>query len=376
MRKRLLYLLSDASLLFPATVALAFVSSYLSGGFNRASGRGVWCLVLGLAYAFLGNVDYLWLRLRFSAWRRAAYVAVQTGLLCAVLLTSHMNDQMWLCAFPMVVVAVVLFQPLTATFTVIGLFCLTAGLGGHFYGRDSLGPFSLSMLPAFGFVAVFTRVSIREKAERVRAEALSAELERMAVIQERNRLAREIHDSLGHFLTTIHVQLEAARAIHAGDPGGALEAVAKAQDLARDALIEVRRSVGSLQADVAPVPLVARLRDLVAVTDGWGAAVSLDILGEARSLAPDPEHALFRAAQEGLTNVRKHARARTARVTLDYLAPGRVLVRVADDGGGAAPGANGSGLAGVRERILVLGGNVRAGNAPDGGFCLQVEIPA
>ena len=217
---------------------------------------------------------------------------------------------------------------------------------------------------------------MREKSERYRAEALSAEIEKLAVIQERNRLAGEIHDSLGHYLTTIHVQLEAARAIHAADPAGALEAVAKAQDLSRDALVEVRRSVGALQADKAPVPLVARLRDLASVTDGWGAAVSLEVLGAARGLAPGTEHALFRAAQEGLTNVRKHAQARSARVTLDYRDPARVVVRVIDDGRGAEYAAIGRGLEGLHARISALGGRVLAENQPNGGFGLQVEIPA
>jgi len=200
--------------------------------------------------------------------------------------------------------------------------------------------------------------------------------EQLAVVRERNRLAREIHDSLGHFLTTIHVQLQAARAIHAADPARALDAVAKAQGLARDALAEVRRSVGALQADRSPAPLAASLRDLTAATDGWGAAVSLEILGPARPLAPEAEHALFRAAQEGLTNVRKHARAQTALVTLDYRDSKQVSVRVTDDGRGVAATGDGRGLAGLRERFAALGGRVVAERPAGGGFCLQVELPA
>jgi signal transduction histidine kinase len=373
--KRFADFFRDASLLFPATVALGYVSSFLSGGLDLATRQGQGCVVLGVIYGLLGHVDYTLLRLRLSTWRRVAYLGVQSGLLLAIYLTSHMSSQMWLCGFPLVVIAVVLLRPLAATLMVVAVFGLTAGLAHRFYGMD-FGPFALSMAPAFAFIAVFTRVSIREKATRLRAESLSAELERLAVVQERNRLAREIHDSLGHFLTTIHVQLEAARAIHAADPARALAAVAKAQDLASEALVEVRRSVGALQADVAPAPLVARLRDLAAVTDGWGAAVSLDVLGEARALAPEAEHALFRAAQEGLTNVRKHARARTARVALDYREDSRVAVLVSDDGCGAATAAAGCGLEGVRERIASLGGSVRTENPPGGGFLLHVEIPA
>ena len=247
----------------------------------------------------------------------------------------------------------------------------------HYYGTGSFIPFSIPLVPVFVFVAIFTRMGVREKAARLRAESLAAEVERLAVIQERNRLAREIHDSLGHFLTTIHVQLEAAQAIHARDPDSALAAVAKAQGLARDALVEVRRSVSTLQADRAPAPLAASLRDLASTTDGWGATVSLEVLGEVRGAAPEAEHALFRAAQEGLTNVRKHAHARTARVTLDYRQPDwRIGLQVADDGDGAVAGSAGHGLVGLRDRIGALGGRVVAENGPGAGFRLQVEIPA
>lgn len=246
----------------------------------------------------------------------------------------------------------------------------------YFYGHGSVLPYSISLLPALGFVVIFTRIAVREKAARARAESLSDEVGRLAVIRERNRLAREIHDSLGHYLTTLHVQLEAARTIHAEDPVRALEAVAKAQGLARDALVEVRRSVGALQADSAPAPLTERLRDLAAATDGLGAKVSIEVLGTARNLAPEAEHALFRAAQEGLTNVRKHAHARTAAVIMDYRDAGRVLVRVTDDGRGAASAPAGHGIGGLRQRIAALGGTVVAGNPAEGGFCLQVEIPS
>jgi signal transduction histidine kinase len=172
------------------------------------------------------------------------------------------------------------------------------------------------------------------------------------------------------------VQLEAARAIHSADPSRALEAVAKAQGLVRDALVEVRRSVGALQADSVPVPLTARLNGLALATDGWGAAVSLEVCGESRALAPEVEHALFRATQEGLTNARKHAQAQSVLVMLDYRDSRRVFVRVTDDGRGAAAGPAGHGLAGLRERIAGLGGRVVAESQPGGGFRLQVEIPA
>lgn len=364
------------SLALAGTVALGYLPSLWRGSVDPTTARGAWCVALGLVYGLFGMVDYAMLGLRESPGRRVLYLGVQGSLLFGILSLSRFSDQIYLCVFPLVVAAVMLLRPVTATLAVTLLLVLTAGMQAYFYGREACAGFATAMVPAFAFVVLFTRIAVREKAGRARAESLASEVERLAVIAERNRLAREIHDSLGHFLTTIHVQLEAARTIHGADPDRALAAVAKAQDLARDALVEVRRSVGALHDDAAPPPLPARLRELIAAADGWGAAVSLAVLGEERSLAPAAAHALFRAAQEGLTNVRKHAGARTARVTLDYREPAQVGVQVVDDGCGSARGQSGRGLAGLQERVASLGGRVEARNQAGGGFALRVEVPA
>jgi signal transduction histidine kinase len=365
-----------ASLAFVATVALGYLSAFLQGAIQVATPRGAWCLILGVIYALLGMIDYIYFRVHLSRQMRALYLGVQGSLLFAILWTSRLNAQMFLCVFPLEAAVVAILNPATAAVGVAVLYGIVLAVECRLYGMGEFVRWSIQLLPAFGFVAIFTRMAVREKAARHRAESLANEVEKLAVIQERNRLAREIHDSLGHFLTTIHVQLEAARAIHPTDPDGALAAVAKAQGLAHEALVEVRRSVETLQADRTPAPLATRLRDLAATTDGWGAAVSLEIVGPARTLAPEAEHALFRAAQEGLTNVRKHAQAQTALIKLDYRDPGRVCVHVTDNGCGVSGGSVGHGLAGLRERIAALGGRVVAENLPEGGFRLQVEIPA
>jgi signal transduction histidine kinase len=332
--------------------------------------------MFGLLYAFLGAVDFSKLRLGESGWRRAVYFCIQGGLLLAIFLSSRFSDEIYLCVFCLVVATVMLSGPVEAALIVIVLFAMIAVADRHFYGSRSAVSFLTVMIPAFAFVVLFTRIAMKEKAARKRAELLSAEVDKLAVIRERNRLAREIHDGLGHYLTTIHVQLQAARTVHATDPVRALEAVAKAQALVHEALGEVRRSVGALQADRPLEPLAGRLRGLASATDGWGATVSLETLGEARTLPPEAEHALFRAVQEGLTNVRRHAQAHTVLVGLDFRDPARVFVRVTDDGRGPPAGPTGHGLAGLRERFAALGGSVVAEANPAGGFCLQVEIPA
>ena len=367
---------SAPSLAFAATVALGYATTLWDGAIHVSNSRGLWCVVFGAIYAVLGTIDYGFFRRCVGIRGCAFYLGGQGGLLAAIIWTSRLSGETSLCAYPLVCATMALLNPAPAAAGVAAIYGMILAVEGHFYGIGEVGHWAISMIPSFGFVVIFTRIALRERAARARAEALSAEVERMAVIQERNRLAREIHDSLGHFLTTIHVQLEAARAVHAADPERALEAVGKAQDLARDALIEVRRSVGALQADSTPAPLPARMRDLASAADGWGVSVSVEISGEVRALRSDVEHALFRAAQEGLTNVRKHARARTALVTLDYGDRGRVFVCVTDDGCGAAPAASGRGLTGLRERIAALGGRVVSENPPGGGFRLRAEIPA
>jgi signal transduction histidine kinase len=136
----------------------------------------------------------------------------------------------------------------------------------------------------------------------------------------------------------------------------------------------VRRSVGALRTDAARPPLPDALRELA--THGEPVP-TLSIEGAPRPLAPGIEHALFRAAQEGLTNIRKHARATQALVRLDFRTPSRIVLELSDNGVGA-PAATGSGfgLQGLRERIEIIGGTVNAANRLEGGFALRVEVPA
>jgi len=366
---------SAAKLLFPATVALGCLSALLDG-LSLRHWPGLASAACAAAYCAIGMIDYRALDLRGRRLRCAAYFAAQTLLLAAMLYLSRMDGQAWLCVMPLAAVSVLLLAPWTAAAAVALLYAGTVGLTGYFYGSRAVVPNALSLFPAFGFVALFTRVAIREAEARQRAEDLAEELETLAVIQERNRLAREIHDSLGHFLTTIQVQLEAARTIHAAAPDRALAAVAKAEGLAREALAEVRRSVGALYADRGVPPLPSRLGELVAAADGGGPAISLEVLGAVRPLSPAVEHAIFRAAQEGLTNVRKHAQARTAGLALDFGDPRRIVFCVSDDGRGAAGRAPGHGLAGLADRIGQLGGSVATDTPAGGGFILRIEIPA
>jgi signal transduction histidine kinase len=159
-------------------------------------------------------------------------------------------------------------------------------------------------------------------------------------------------------------------------PDRAREAVVKAAKLTSEALDDVRRSVGALRTDAARPPLPEALRELASHGDPVPA---LATEGAPRPLPPAVEHALFRAAQEGLTNIRKHARATNALLLLDFRAPAQVRLELSDNGvgrGPATPGPGGFGLTGLRERIELLGGRVESGNRAAGGFVLTIEVPA
>jgi signal transduction histidine kinase len=233
------------------------------------------------------------------------------------------------------------------------------------------------------FVVIFTQIAVNERKARAEVERLAAELrqyaaqvEELAITKERNRLAREIHDSLGHYLTIINVQIEAARAIMDNDRQRALDGLSKAQMLAQKALAEVRRSVTALRASpIEDLPLSEAVAKLVDEYSAAGIAAELVVTGAPRPLTPQAGLTLYRAAQEGLTNVRKHSQATHATLRLDYSHARMVRLEVRDNGVGRSGEGEGFGLLGVRERARLLNGEVRIHTAAGQGFTLEVELP-
>jgi signal transduction histidine kinase len=210
--------------------------------------------------------------------------------------------------------------------------------------------------------------------------AVAADAQASRVRAERLRLARDIHDSLGHHLTAIAVQLDKAAAYRDLDPPAADRAVADARRSAASALADVRRSVGALRAGDEAFSLAAAVAALAdGVRDG-DLAVTVDVAGEEAGYDPAALTALYRAAQEGLTNARRHAGAARVSVTV-ALGEREARLVVADDGRGlsagstAGPAAGGYGLRGMRERLEPLGGRLEIGAQPGGGTRLTVTVP-
>jgi two-component system NarL family sensor kinase len=214
--------------------------------------------------------------------------------------------------------------------------------------------------------------------ERSRLFARSAQI---SVVEERNRLAREIHDTLAQGLTAVSLQLESADALleASADPERVRQAVRQALSLTRANLEEARRSVLDLRA--APLEGRTLMKALEAlakeVSKGGKTRVRFEGLGDDRPLPVRFEAGLYRIAQEALANIEQHARARHARLRLE-LTPEQVLLTIGDDGQGfesAQVPKDRYGLIGMNERARLLGGTLSLESSPGSGTCLEVSIP-
>jgi signal transduction histidine kinase len=249
-------------------------------------------------------------------------------------------------------------------------------------------------IPTFAFVIGMCATALEAIRGKQRAESLFADLERahsalqryaeqareLAISEERNRVAREIHDSLGHYLVVVNVQLEAAGKLLDRDPEKAREAVTRAKSAASETLSEVRRSVRALKPSAMEKRTgLGALAALVREFKDSGILVSFEVVGKARDLSPEADLLLYRALEEGLTNALKYSGGSRVEAKLTF-EPSRVRLTVADDGRGPSgkyqePGGTGFGIQGLEERASALGGSVSASAADGGGFVLEVELP-
>ena len=256
---------------------------------------------------------------------------------------------------------------------------LVFGLGP---GLNATLQVTLGLGAGFLFIIAFTRLAQSEQQARHQLEAANqqlteyaAQVEQLATIRERNRLAREVHDSLGHYLTVINVQLEVVTKLLESNPNKALEAAKRAKELASEGLSEVRRSVAALRpSPIEDRPLPDAIQSLAATAREAGLVVTFEQSGPLRALTPEVETVIYRATQEALTNIRKHAHASSAQVRLAYDV-NSICVSIRDNGVGRRHDEDNVGLTALRERAAALSGSVSAENHPDGGFELEVILP-
>lgn len=198
-----------------------------------------------------------------------------------------------------------------------------------------------------------------------------------AVEQERHRLAREIHDAVGHSLTVVGVQLNAAECLIHQEPVRALDSIHKAQRASREGLAEIRRSVSCLRVSPEERSLTESLTSLITGAERPGLKLTLQQSGKSRPLPSLVEISLYRCAQEGITNACRHAGASEITVHLDFTTDTRVALSVVDNGRGFSRIPDGShGLEGLRERAALLNGEFSAGTQQQGGGFCRMVVPA
>jgi len=327
-----------------------------------------------------------------DSWLTHLYLAIQTLLVAAL----EMSEPSY---FGAVVLLFMLSAQAAAYFswgvTLVWVSVFSVVTGALMFARGGLE--ALAILPIYAggyfFFAAFAQQTRQAEEARSESQRLLEELreahqqlrvyadqvEELAVAKERNRLAREMHDTLGHRLTVAAVQLEGAERLIPGDPQRAARMVGTVREQIRAALGDLRRIVAALRPPLeADLPLPRVLTRLAGdFEEATGIAVHLELPKEMPSLPAAHRLALYRAAQEALTNVQRHAQADRVWVTLQVVEDA-VVLQVEDNGrGGLPPNAEelGFGLRGLRERAGQLGGEMQLAPRSDSGAQLILRLP-
>ncbi|MEY7971903.1 sensor histidine kinase [Saccharomonospora xinjiangensis] len=253
--------------------------------------------------------------------------------------------------------------------------------GDHVPDVEELGMLSAVVLVAAGAVRGRAEASLGLEAQRA---LTAAEQQRRAVLEERSRIARELHDVLAHHMSVIAIQAEAAPYRVADPPERLTESFATIRTHAHDALTELRRVLGVLRsggddADSAPQPTLSRVADLVAGVRDAGLRVTTVVSGDPVTLPSGLELSAYRIVQEGLNNVLRHAPGADVGIEIEYR-PSRLRLRVANGPAATRPSrnaasGNGHGIVGMRERVGMLNGELTVGATPDGGYAIEAVLP-
>jgi signal transduction histidine kinase len=233
---------------------------------------------------------------------------------------------------------------------------------------------------SFGYRLRQLEIRARESTDRaIAAEVAAVERAMAAVVEERSRIARELHDIVAHAVSMMVVQAGAARQVVDDDPAFVRGALDTIRTTGADALAEMRRVVAMLRdgdepGALSPQPGLDAVPALVDDARAAGLDATLDVVGEARDLPAGVDLAAYRIVQEALTNVRRHASAEHVRIAVTY-GEADVSIEVVDDGVGAAETSGGHGLVGMRERATLYGGTVETGTVNGRGFRVRAVLP-
>ena len=311
-------------------------------------------------------------------WRRTyplAAVAIAFGSLAAMdaaaLVAGVRQPGLYTTAF-VVLLPYSLFRWGSGREVVIGLGFMLASAAfatvGDFNGfTEAIVGVMVLLFPAAVGVTVRTLLVSRER-----------NLEQIK-LREREHLARDLHDSVAHHVSAVILRAQAGRYLAETDPGAAVDALAVIEDEASRALTQMRLIVGVLRkgedADLAPTPGVAAIEQLARAFEG-PPRIEVDIEGDLHDLAPSVDAAIYRIAQESITNATRHARDATCITVRVVGDDASVRLTIEDDGAsGSGSGIAGYGLAGMTERAALLGGTLEAGPGPDRGWTVAAVVP-
>src|SRR5512134_1385848 len=270
----------------------------------------------------------------------------------------------------------------------LGLALVVGGTAIIVYNGSDPSPgefFFIPLLFGIGWLAGYALRERAEEAEAAEVRATQAErareaAARVAVAEERARIARELHDIVAHAVSVMVLQVGAVRHKLPDELAEDRDALRGVEQTGRTALAEMRRLLAAMRrdgddVDLAPQPGLDRLETLADEVGRAGLPVRLHVEGEPVPLPRPVDLSAYRIVQEGLTNALKHARAAHADVTVRYR-PDEVQIEVRDDGSGTATSDGlGDGLVGIRERVKIYGGEMTTGTAPEGGFVLSTRLP-
>jgi signal transduction histidine kinase len=321
------------------------------------------------------------------AWRRrhpVAVLGVVFGATLIYLVLGYAAGPIWLALIIAYLTAVVGGHWRAAAVAAVLGFAIFPWL--DYLLRDQPGPSLVGMtgLAAWLLVLLGAAEAVRIRRERAAAAARIREEEALRRAgEERLRIARELHDALGHHLSLISMQSGVALHLNTELPEQARSSLAAIKQASKEALAELRSVLDILRQDGEPASRtptwsLARLEDLVSQAAAAGLVVQTETDGEVRSLPFAVDVAAFRIVQEALTNVGRHAGPATATVRVSY-GDQELSVQVDDDGRGpsahASAAGSGGGIVGMRERAAALGGELQAGPRPGGGFRVRARLP-
>ena len=308
--------------------------------------------------------------------RHPVVVAVATGVATFAYGMANLPDPAIYFPLTLAFYSVAAYRPRRVWLPVAASFVVSLAVG--IAVDRQVDPADVAVNYTVGLTAWVVGDVVRTQRERAAWMAARREEEaRRAVAEERVRLARDLHDVVAHHVSVIAVQAEAAQEVLATHPERAEEAMATVAATARTALDELRHLLGVLRssADRGPQPELSAIDHLVDSVRSAGVEVDVRTAGRARPVRGVVGVTAYRVVQEALTNVLRHSGGTRACVDLAFDEEA-LEVRVTDDGHGESPGGSGGhGLAGMRERVALVGGALDAGPGPAGGFVVRARLP-